>query len=65
MDEPKFTREVSSAEIIREWGKLTLEAVTAQEPILVNKTNRPYLVILPYDAYLELLEKAEGEPSTE
>lgn len=57
MDE-EFLRVVSSAEIVRDWGKLTLDAVKAQRPVLINKTRLPYLVLLPYDAYIELLKKA-------
>jgi len=54
-----FFATVSSTKLIRDWGELTLEAVKAQLPILVNKMRRPYLVVLPYDAYLDLVEKAK------
>lgn len=63
MSDLQFLKEVSSAEMVRDWGKLTLEAVKAQRPLLVNKTRLPYLVILPYDAYLELVRQAQQKPA--
>ncbi|MBN2003095.1 MAG: hypothetical protein JXA21_07030 [Anaerolineae bacterium] len=64
MSDLKFMKEVSSTEIIRDWGTLTLEAVKAQAPVLVTNMRRPYLVVLPYDAYAELVEKAEKAQET-
>lgn len=38
---------------------LTLDAIKAQKPLLVTNMRRPYLVVLPYDAYLALVKKAQ------
>lgn len=59
MDEQEFFKTVSSTEVVRDWGELTLAAVKAQQPLLINHMRRPYLVLLPYDAYMELVEKAQ------
>ncbi|MBN2005789.1 MAG: hypothetical protein JXA21_20700 [Anaerolineae bacterium] len=59
MDDDQFLKSVSSTEIIRDWGVLTLDAIKAQKPLLVTNMRRPYLVVLPYDAYLSLVKKAQ------
>ena len=59
MDDQEFFKTVSSTEVVRDWGELTLSAVKAQKPLLINHMRRPYLVLLPYDAYIELVDKAQ------
>ncbi len=61
MDDDQFLKSVSSTEIIRDWGELTGDAIKAQKPLLATNMRRPYLVVLPYDAYLSLVEKAQKE----
>ena len=65
MDEQEFLKTVSSTEMVRDWGELTLAAVKAQQPLLINHMRRPYLVLLPYDAYMELVEKARRGESAQ
>ncbi len=62
MTTDEFLTTVSSTDIIRDWGELTHKAIVAQAAILVTNMRRPYLVVLPYDAYLALVAKAQTPP---
>lgn len=49
---------VKSVEVQRNFSELSIKAI--REPIAINKYNKPHLVILAYDTFIEMQSELEA-----